>query len=277
MAALQQQEAPSRLSLEIEKFWETFRARNERVDREMVESQREMAEIRAAFRETDRIVKETAESLKETDRIVKETAAQQKETDRIVKETTAQQRETDRIVKEVTAQQRETDRIVKETAESLKKTDRLLKKVTKNLGGLGGSLGELVETLIAARLWEKFSAYPYGFSSACRRLAVLGESGKELTDIDILLVGGEWAMAVEVKVNADRRAEVDRHLKRMELIRKHPPPEAAGKKLLGAIAAGAVTEDVRSLAHASGFFVLELKGEAVALAPPPEGFAPGEW
>ena len=66
-------------------------------------------------------------------------------------------------------------------------------------------------------------------------------------------------------------------INRMGLIRRYPPAEAKGKKLLGAIAGASVPLDVRHYAHNAGFFVLELKGESVALIPPPEGFVVREW
>jgi hypothetical protein len=57
----------------------------------------------------------------------------------------------------------------------------------------------LIETLIAARLWEKFSGYPYNLERAYQRIPIYDEKNYVRTDIDILLVDTEWAMAVEVK------------------------------------------------------------------------------
>ena len=165
------------------------------------------------------------------------------------------------------------ERFEREKAESDKKLDR----VSKNMGGINHSLGQLVETLIAARLWEKFSAYPYNLKRAYQRIPVYNEKNHTLTDIDILLVDGEWAMAVEVKREADNIGDVDHHVGRMARIKKYPPAEVVGKKLLGAIAGGVVSPDVRDKAHEAGFFVLELKGESVDLLPPPDGFVPSEW
>jgi hypothetical protein len=83
-------------------------------------------------------------------------------------------------------------------------------------------------------------------------------------------------MAVEVK-NEVTLKEVERHIKRMGLIHQHPPAEARGKNLLGALAGGTIEPDAQDFAHESGFFLLELKGESLALVPPPEGFVPKEW
>jgi hypothetical protein len=151
-----------------------------------------------------------------------------------------------------------------------------MKELSRNVRGNNRSLGELVETLIAARLWEKFAAYPYNLQRAYQRIPIYDEHNQAKTDVDILLVDTGWCMAVEVKREVDRD-DVERHLKRMELIRKYPPAEVVGKKMLGAIAGGIVAPDAKEFAQKSGFFVLELKGESVALLDTPDGFTPREW
>ena len=70
---------------------------------------------------------------------------------------------------------------------------------------------------------------------------------------------------------------MDYHLNRMEIIREYPPAEIAGKTIIGAIAGGLVSHDVKRYAHERGFYVLELTGETVALVPPPAGFVPRKW
>ena len=213
---------------------------------------------------------ENREQLKETDRIIKETAASQKETAREMEETDRRMKETDREMKETARMQKETDRL-------FKAADRRLKLMEKNLGGLGNSLGQLIETLIAARLWEKFAAYPYSFRRAFQRVRIYNENNQALSEIDILLIDTEWAMAVEVKREAASIEGIKHLIEQMGIIRQYPPAEAKGKKLLGAIAGGIVKPHISKYAHKAGFFVLELQGESVALVPPPEGFAPREW
>jgi hypothetical protein len=162
-------------------------------------------------------------------------------------------------------------------SEKVDKAAEEVAKLSKNVGGLNRSMGELIETLIAARLWEKFSDYPYNLKRAYQRIPLYDENNFKKTDIDILLSDTEWTMAIEVKRELNRKDEVDAHVKRMELIRKYPPAETVGKKLLGAMAGGVVDPDVRDYAHKSGFFVLELAGESVNLLQPPDGFEPYEW
>jgi hypothetical protein len=84
-------------------------------------------------------------------------------------------------------------------------------------------------------------------------------------------------MAVEVKRWLETKAQVDEHIKRMQLIRQYPPPEITGKKLLSAIVGAVVTPEAREYAEQNGFFVLELTGEDIRLLDPPEGFVPKEW
>ncbi|MDR1636900.1 MAG: hypothetical protein LBR93_06145, partial [Treponema sp.] len=141
--------------------------------------------------------------------------------------------------------------------------------------GLNRSLGDLIETLIAARLWEKFPEYD--LSRAYRRVPLYDERRQVKTDVDILLSDTTVCMAVEVKRELDQRRDVDEHIRRMSLIRRYPPAEVVGKELLGAMAGGLVDADVREYAYKNGFYVLELTGETVQLVPPPEGFVPQKW
>jgi hypothetical protein len=208
---------------------------------------------------------------------IKETDRQMKETDLFLKEKFA---ETDRQIKKTDRQMKETDRQMKATERFLKErfaeTDRIIKDLGKNVGGLNRSLGELIETLIAARLWEKFPQY--GFVRAYRRLPIHDETNRLRTDIDILLFNSDKVMAVEVKHELNKDRDVEEHLKRMELIRSYPPfMELGTKQLLGAMAGGVVNADTARYAYEAGFYVLELTGETVSLIPPPAGFEPGAW
>jgi len=160
-----------------------------------------------------------------------------------------------------------------ETDRKFKETERIVKKLSKNIGGLNNSLGGLIETLMAARLWEKFGVN--NLSRAYRRVPIYNENNKEISDIDILLSNTEWVMAIEVKREVGKY-DIDRHIKRMQWIRDYPPAETKGKKLLGAVAGGEIELDMVDLAHQSGFFVLVLKGESTELISP-DDFMPKIW
>ncbi|GHT15592.1 hypothetical protein AGMMS4956_15880 [Bacteroidia bacterium] len=146
----------------------------------------------------------------------------------------------------------------------------------KNLGGLNNRIGEIMETLLAGRMWEKFKDYNYDFERAYQRVGIYNGSAC-LTDVDILLSNGKYAMAVEVKNTLNRIADVDDHLDRMEKLMRYPPAEIKGKKVLGAMACGVLKTDVGDYAFSKGLFVMELTGDAADLTPPPANFTPQEW
>jgi hypothetical protein len=228
----------------------------------------------AGLDKLERSQAETNQQIKETNQQMKETDQRMRETERLLKELFA---ETARRMEETAQQIKETDRQMKETDRQMKETDRKIEKLSKNIGGLGNSFGALIENLISARLWEKFMNYPYNLQRAYQRVKLYDDGNRVLTDIDILLSDGSYAMAVEVKEKLDRKDDVEHHVKRMELIKKYPPAEVKGKFLLGAMAGGEVDPDVAGFAYSNGFFVLELAGEAVRLVSPPAGFTPREW
>jgi len=173
------------------------------------------------------------------------------------------------------AARKEADREMKELRELMQKTDIRIDNLSKNVGGLSNSVGGLIETLFAAHLWEKFPEYD--LRRAYQRIKLYDENIKAIAEVDILLVNTEWAMAVEVKRNADKE-DVNDHIVRMQRLLKYPTPLVPPRaKLLGAIAAGVITPEAAAYAHQCGFFVLELAGDSIIRVPAPAEFKPKEW
>jgi hypothetical protein len=158
--------------------------------------------------------------------------------------------------------------------------DKEFRETNKQLGGLHSSLGELTEAIFASRLWEKFDKEPYKYDlrESLRGVIICDpKDGRHLTEVDILLVGKEYAVVVEVK-RVLTPGEIVKHTRRMQYVRKYPPKEAVGKTLLGAIAAGSISSNEdRQIVYDSGFFLFELTGELVELVVPKEDFIPVEW
>jgi hypothetical protein len=180
-------------------------------------------------------------------------------------------------MKELRESQKDTDRRMKETDRLIKELRESQKETSQQLGGLHNSMGDLIETLFASHLGDKFDVYNYNLKRMYRRVAVYDDTNRLRTDIDILLSNTTVCMAVEVKRWLETTNQVDFHIRRMQLIRQYPPAEAKGKKLLGAIVGAVVTPEAREYAEQNGFFVLELTGEDVRLLEPPEDFQPKEW
>jgi hypothetical protein len=207
------------------------------------------------------------------DRIAAEAAERKKESAEEFKELRKLHAETERVLRKTAEQMKENERMM---IESSARTDRKLDRLSENVGGLSHSLGELVEVLVAARLWELFDMY--GLERGFQRVSVY-DGKRAVAEIDILLSNTDCAMAVEVKTHLDKMEYVDRHIARMELIRKFPPAEVAinGKRVMGALAGGVVSPAVMAYAHQCGFYVLELSGESVRLANTPAGFEARVW
>ena len=160
---------------------------------------------------------------------------------------------------------------------NMNKWGEKIDRVTANVGGLNHSMGELVETLFAPHLGDKFDIYNYNLKRMFRRLPIYDDKNRLRSDIDILLSNTTLCMAVEIKRWLEKTDQVDEHIKRMQLIRQYPPAEVKGKKLLGAIVGAVVTPEAREYAEKNGFFILELTGEDVRLLEPPKDFQPKEW
>ena len=161
--------------------------------------------------------------------------------------------------------------------EKVDKTAETVKELSKNVGGLNGSMGDLIETLFAPHLGEKFDGWNYGLKRSFKRVPIYDDTSRLRSDIDILLSNTTVCMAVEVKRWLEKKEHVDEHIRRMELIHQYPPAEVKGKTLLGAIVGAVVTPEAREYAEQNGFFVLELTGQDIRLLDPPKDFQPKAW
>jgi len=125
------------------------------------------------------------------------------------------------------------DRVNTQAKERIDKLGEKVDRVTANVGGLNLSMGDLIETLFAPHLGEKFDAYNYNLKRMYRRVPIYDDNSRMRTDIDILLSNTTLCMAVEVKRWLETTTHVDEHIKRMLLIRQYPPAEVKGKKAAG--------------------------------------------
>ena len=134
---------------------------------------------------------------------------------------------------------------VDQTTENVDKMAERVDRVTANVGGLNRSMGELIETLFASHLGEKFDPYQYNLRSTRKRVLIYDDTKRPRVEIDLLLYDTTVCMAVEVKRWLDQMQQVDEHIMRMGLIHQYPPEETKGKTVLGAIAAGAVEPEIQ--------------------------------
>jgi hypothetical protein len=166
----------------------------------------------------------------------------------------------------------ETDRKMQETERQIKEMNA---RTDKQLGKLGNRFGELVEHLITPNIVEKFRALGYTFTKAGLDVEFFDRDGKALVEVDAWLENGEFALAVEIKSNL-REQDVDRHIRRLEILRGYLDERDDRRKLLGTVAAAVVNAGVKDYALEQGFYVIEQSGDTLKIDVP-EGFTPKVW
>jgi hypothetical protein len=172
----------------------------------------------------------------------------------------------------------ETDRLLKarseETDRKFQETSQLLKEVTRRIGQLGNRLGEFVEEMVKPALVRLFQARGLQVHRTMQHLVCRDDAGQYRTEVDLLVVDGDTAIAVECKSNLSVE-DVDEHLDHLALF-KDCWPEYAGYRLLGGVAGVVVPEDVARHAYRQGLYVLAQSGDAVEIRNDGR-FAAREW
>jgi hypothetical protein len=176
---------------------------------------------------------------------------------------------------ETNRKMQETDRRMQETDRKMQETDRKMQETDRKIGELGNRFGELAEHLVTPNIAEKFRALGYAFTRAGPDVEFFGPDGKALTEVDVWLENGEFAMAVEVTSRL-REQDVDHHAGRKALLRRYLDERGDTRKLLGAVAGAIVNAAVEQYALGQGFYVIEQSGDTVKIEAP-EGFEPRMW
>jgi TPP-dependent indolepyruvate ferredoxin oxidoreductase alpha subunit len=203
-----------------------------------------------------------------------ETAERQKESERQFQ---ASKAEYDRKFQE---EQAEYDRkFQEEKAEYDKRQEKLdaqMKELSANVGGVNNSLGDMAEGLMASDLYESFKAHGLDFNQFTGNYKLKEKkTGRTLTEVDMLLVNGTIAMAVEVKTTMTE-GDVDKHETRMNILRRESNSLFANRDLYGAMAGVKMSKVARQYAIDKGFYVIELTGDTIKVDMP-EGWEPKTW
>ena len=156
-----------------------------------------------------------------------------------------------------------------ETREQMKETDR-------RIGELGNRFGEIAEHLVLPGIMEKFNNLGFNFTKDALDARFRDPKTRQiLAEVDILLENGDIVIAVEIKSKL-REKDVDKHLLRMEVLRRHADSGGDTRRYRGAIAGAIVTDGARKYAQEAGFYVLEQSGDTMKLDIP-KGFVPRDF
>ncbi|MEO5346238.1 MAG: hypothetical protein H7834_07665 [Magnetococcus sp. YQC-9] len=216
-----------------------------------------LSDVWRAFLETDRRMQEMRE---ESERKVRESRA---ETDRALREMFA----------ETNRQMQETDRQIQEVSKQIKETDRKMKETDRKLDRLGGRLGEFVEGLVAPACKALFTQWGIPIHQVSRRVEADLPGGRHI-EIDLFAVNSDAVVLVEVKSKLSND-DVREHLERLEQFKVFFP-RYADARVLGAVAAMVIEENVRRYAMGQGLFVIEQSGDTLRMANERD-FTPRFW
>lgn len=170
-----------------------------------------------------------------------------------------------KILRELAESQKETDRKFQET-------DRKLKEVTANIGKLGNRLGDFIEDAVrpaAVRLFQGRGVEVHEVHQNIR-----SQRGEEGLELDLLVVNDQDVVAIECKSNLSLD-DVNEHLKRLAKL-KRLLPSYADKRVLGAVAAMVIPDNVAQYAYRKGLYVIGQNGEHLEIRND-DKFVPGVW
>ena len=168
----------------------------------------------------------------------------------------------------------ETRRLMQESQnESQKKLDAL----AKNVGDVNNAFGRFTESLFSVGLDTMFDEHGYTFSRQGPHYKFREKGTRRiLAEADYFLEDGDYAMVVEVKTEL-KQADVDDHINRIAVIRRHFDERGDKRLLVGAVAGGIVHKNALDHALKNGLYVITQSGDSAVLAELPEGFKAREW
>ena len=197
-------------------------------------------------------------------RLLAELTAAQKETDLLLKEVSQQQKENAQQQKENAQQQKETERRQQET-------DRQLKELGRQIGGLGAKFGSFTEGLALPSM-ETILRQRFGMEVVSPSVRV-SKNGQHL-EIDVLAyTNGELNTAYIVEVKSHAREESITQLKSILQRFRSFFPEHKDKKLYGILAAVHVSPELREKILQDGFYVARIHDQVFELDIP-DNFQP---
>ncbi|MBF0231293.1 MAG: DUF3782 domain-containing protein [Desulfamplus sp.] len=161
--------------------------------------------------------------------------------------------------------QKETERRFQETDKKFKETDILI-------GRLGNRLGDFVEGMVKPSAVKIFKERGIKVHQVSRDINAERDGGR--IQIDLLVVNDVELVAVECKSSLSID-DVNEHLERLTKV-KILLPQYRDMRVMGAVAAMVIPENVGRYAYQKGLFVLCQKGDSMVILND-EKFEPKVW
>lgn len=162
--------------------------------------------------------------------------------------------------------------ILREVAQSQKETDRKIKEVTASIGKLGNRLGDFIEDAVRPAAVRLFRERGIDVHEVQQNVSV--QRGEEGIEVDLMVVNETDVVAVECKSNL-KLDDVNEHLARLAKL-KRLLPRYAGARVMGAVAAMVIPDNVARYAYSKGLFVIGQSGGHLEIRND-AGFMPMVW
>jgi hypothetical protein len=166
----------------------------------------------------------------------------------------------------------ETDRKFQETDRKFQETDRKIKQVSESVGRLGNRLGDFVQEMVRPAVVRLFRER--GINVHEVHSNVNAERDGEAIEIDLLVVNDTETVVVECKSQLSID-DVNEHLERLEKV-KRLLPKYRDARLMGAVAAMVMPDEVARFAYRQGLYVLAQSGDTVLIRNDAK-FSPKMW
>ena len=157
--------------------------------------------------------------------------------------------------------------------------DRRMKRTDERIGELTGSMGKVIERMVAGQNIAKQFQEKFGYviESHSRNKTFGDALPKDMRgEIDLFLENGDIAIVIEVKTTLKAK-NVGGLKDKLEKFRRASDLKGDKRRFIGAVAGAVIEGDAISVAHENGFYVIVQSGKAVELVDVPEGFQAKEW
>ena len=177
-------------------------------------------------------------------------------------ETSNQIQETNNQMKETDFKIQETDRLVKQLAAESQRTEKVIKELSRNLGGIGTSNGDVAESLFTSTLEKSLSLNGWKFESYQLDVNKFDKKLKIREQYDLLLEKEDSIAVIEIKYKLKVEHIKEIYSKKLPNFRKLFP-HLNHKKLIGVAAGLSVDKQVLKVAENCGIYVITLKGDEI--------------
>jgi len=145
--------------------------------------------------------------------------------------------------------------------EMSRETDKKIKQVAESIGRLGNRLGDFVEEMVRPAAVRLFQERGIDVHEVHQNVSSVREG--EGIEVDLLVVNDTDVIAIECKSSLSID-DINEHLKRLQKLKKMLPAYA-DKRVMGAVTAMVMPDNVAQYAYRQGLFVIAQTGDHLSV------------